>query len=135
MPAGSPVVATRYGDTAQRRTRNRWLLIGLGVFIALVMGLWAVWGSGLGSTSSKLQSTDTANNPIDAHHITVSFAVDAPANTAVSCAVQAQNIDFTVVGYAVVHLKPSPETHRTVEKSLVTYEPAVSGSLDKCWLP
>jgi hypothetical protein len=139
MPAGSRAVgdgalAGRYGDTATRRVTTRWLLIGLGAFIAVVMIAWAVWGSGLGARSSSLQFTDTANNPIDASHITVSFAVDAPAHTAVSCAVQAQNIDFTVVGYDVVHLKPTSKTHQAVTKSLITYEPAVSGSLDKCWL-
>lgn len=134
MPAGSQALAGRYGDTARRRVTTRWLLIGLGSFIAVVMIAWAIWGSGLGSPSSSLQFTDTANNPIDAHHITVSFAVDAPAHTAVSCAVEAQNVDFTVVGYDVVHLKPAAKTHQVVTKSLVTYEPAVSGSLDKCWL-
>jgi len=134
MPAGSQALAGRYGDTAKRRLTTRWLLIGLGVFIAFVMIAWAVWGSGLGSTSSSLQYTDTANDPIDAQHITVSFAVDAPADTAISCAVEAQNVDFTVVGYDVVHLKPTSKTHQVVTKSLITYEPAVSGSLDKCWL-
>jgi hypothetical protein len=138
MPVGQApadgALAGRYGDTAKRRTTTRWLLIGLGVFIAVVMIAWAVWGSGLGSSASSLQYTDTANDPIDGQHITVSFAVDAPPNTAVSCAVEAQNIDFTVVGYDVVHLKPTAETHQVVTKSLITYEPAVSGSLDKCWL-
>ncbi|MFC4241944.1 DUF4307 domain-containing protein [Gryllotalpicola reticulitermitis] len=135
MPAGSPTLAGRYGETAQRHTRNRWLLIGMGVFIAVVMIMWAIWGSGLGSKASQLQFTDTANNPIDAHHITVSFSVDAPAHTAVDCAVEAQNINFTVVGYDVIHLKPTAETHQVITKSLITYEPAVEGSLDKCWLP
>jgi len=135
MPAGSPGLAARYGDTARRRLTTRWLLIGLGSFIAVVMIVWAVWGSSLGSSSSSLQYTDTANDPLDAHHITVSFAVDAPAHTAISCAVEAQNINFTVVGYDVVHLPPSPKTHQVVTKRLITYEPAVSGSLDKCWLP
>ncbi|MCL2514867.1 MAG: DUF4307 domain-containing protein [Microbacteriaceae bacterium] len=134
MPAGSSVLAGRYGNTASRRRFNRWVLIGLAVFIALVMVAWAIWGSGLGSKAQSLQFTDTANNPIDASHITVSFAVDAPAHTAVACAVEAQNVDFTVVGYDVVHLPPSSQTHRVVTKSLITYERAVSGSLDKCWL-
>jgi hypothetical protein len=134
MPAGGEGLAGRYGDTARRRATTRWLMIALGVFIALVMVLWAVWGSGIGSEQSTLQYTATANDPIDAHHITVSFAVDAPAGAAVSCAVEAQNVEFTVVGYDVVHLKPSDKTHRTVTKPLITYEAAVSGSLDKCWL-
>jgi hypothetical protein len=134
MPAGSSALAGRYGDTAKRRTWNRRLLIGLAVFIALVMGLWAVWGSGLGGASGSLDFTATANDPIDAHHITVSFSVDAPAHTAVSCGVMAQNIDFTVVGYDVVHIPASAQTHHVVTQHLVTYEKAVSGSLDKCWL-
>ena len=135
MPAGSPTIARRYGETARRRIATRWLLIGLGSFIAFVMIAWAIWGSSLGSASSRLQFTDTANNPVDGHHITVSFAVDAPAHTAVSCAVEAQNVDFTVVGYDVINLKPTAKTHQVVTKALVTYEPAVSGSLDTCWLP
>ncbi|AYG02598.1 DUF4307 domain-containing protein [Gryllotalpicola protaetiae] len=134
MPAGSEALAGRYGDTARRRLTTRWLLVGLGGFIAIVMIAWAVWGSGLGSKASNLQFTATASNTIDAQHITVSFTVDAPAHTAISCAVEAQNIGFTVVGYDVVHLKPTPKTHQVVTKSLITYEPAVSGSLDKCWL-
>jgi len=135
MPAGSPTLAGRYGDTPQRRGRNRWILVGLGVFITVVMLMWAIWGSGLGSKASQLQFTDAANNPIDAHHITVSWTVDAPANTAVDCAIEAQNLGFTVVGYNVYHLKPTSATHQAITKTLVTYEPAVEGSLDKCWLP
>jgi hypothetical protein len=134
MPAGSPTLAGRYGDTATRRGATRWLFIGLGAFIAVVMIAWAVWGSGLGSKSATLQYTATASDTIDAQHIAVSFTVDAPAHTAVSCAVEAQNLGFTVVGYDVVHLKPTAKTHQVVTKSLITYEPAVSGSLDKCWL-
>ncbi|GAA4158739.1 hypothetical protein GCM10022286_12070 [Gryllotalpicola daejeonensis] len=133
MPDGA-ALAGRYGDTAKRRTTTRWLLIGLGVFIAVVMIAWAIWGSGLGGASSTLQYTATASEAVDGSHMKVSFAVDAPANTAVSCAVEAQNVGFTVVGYDVVHLKPTPKTHQVVTKSLITYEPAVSGSLDKCWL-
>ncbi|GAA4179795.1 DUF4307 domain-containing protein [Gryllotalpicola koreensis] len=134
MPAGSPTLAGRYGETAKRRGTTRWLLIGLGVFIAFVMIAWAVWGSGLGSKTAALQYTSTASDTVDEQHILVSFTVDAPAHTAVSCAVEAQNLGFTVVGYDVVHLKPTMKTHQVVTKSLVTYEPAVSGSLDKCWL-
>jgi len=134
MPAES-AVAHRYGDTADARRRNRRLLMGLGVFVALVMILWAVWGSGLGSKSASLQSSDARNQVLDDHHVQVTFTVDAPAHTTVSCAIQAQNIDFTVVGYGVVHLRLPASGHQQVTKTLVTYESAVSGSLDKCWLP
>lgn len=139
MPAGSGVsgggaLAGRYGDSAKRRGTTRWVLIGLGVFVAVVMIAWAVWGSGLGSKASQLQYTATASDTVDGQHIAVSFTVDAPAHAAVSCAVEAQNLGFTVVGYDVVHLKPTAKTHHVVTKSLITYEPAVSGSLDKCWL-
>ncbi|WP_022881371.1 DUF4307 domain-containing protein [Gryllotalpicola ginsengisoli] len=135
MPAGSPAIDRRYGRTAAQGRRMRWLLISLGAFIALVMILWAVWGSGLGSSTASLQATDTANQVVDSSHVQVSFTVDAPPHTKVSCAVQAQNVDFTVVGYAVVHLDTGASGRREVTKTLVTYEPGVSGSLDKCWLP
>lgn len=136
MPAASaaPAVrASRYGETASRRSRNRLLLVLGAAFIAVVMILWAVW-VGLGGSSGTLDASSGANQVVDAKHVDVSVTVHAPVGTDVSCAVQAQNISFTPVGYAVVHLGKLKTSTVDFTKRLVTFEPAVAGSLDSCWV-
>lgn len=126
-------MSDRYGLTPQRRLRNRLLLIALALFIAAVMILWAVW-AGLSGTAPAIDATDSWNKVIDASHVTVSITVDGAVGTEVSCALQAQDENVDTVGYLVVHLGKLTSSSMNVTKTLRTFQPAVGGSLDQCWV-
>ena len=43
VTASDAGIGARYGRTAARKKRDRWMLIGLGAFIVVVMACWTIW--------------------------------------------------------------------------------------------
>ncbi|GAB3390434.1 hypothetical protein GCM10027568_14390 [Humibacter soli] len=126
-------IGARYGRTPARKRRDRWLLIGLGVFIVVVMACWTLW-AGLDQVSGTGINADSgADQVVDAQHVKVSFTVSADAGASVACAVEAQNVEFAVTGWKVIQLPKSSKTTRSFTATVRTTEPSVSGSLDSCW--
>ena len=132
-PGGASAVGSRYGRTERTRRRDRWLLVALGAFIVVVMVCWTLW-AGLDQLRGSGVSVDTgANQVVDSQHVTVSFTVSADADTWVACAVEAQDVDFTVTGWKIVQLAPSHKATRSVTATVRTAQPSVSGTVDSCW--
>jgi hypothetical protein len=126
-------LAGRYGNTPARLFRTRWLFIGLGAFIAVVMIVWAVW-VGLAPSATSLTGAVGGTQIVNDHEVSVSVTVHAPAGTGVSCGIEAQNLAFTVVGYQVVDMPMGSATTRSVTVAVTTYEKPVAASLDTCWV-
>lgn len=134
----SPVVVntdldTRYGRTPKRRKRDRrtlWVLAGV---LALVIGAWVVW-TGLDGAASKIEARDTRHSIIDEHSVSVTFEVSMPPNSSSSCAVQALNEDFTVVGWKVIDVPPSRLYTRSFTEILRTTTQSNTGLIYRCWL-
>jgi Domain of unknown function (DUF4307) len=132
-PGGPSAIGSRYGRTERTRRRDRWLLIALGAFIVVVMACWTLW-AGLDQVRGSGVSVDTgANRVVDDQHVTVSFTVSADAGASVACAVEAQDVEFTVTGWKIVQLPPSQKTTRSVTTTVRTTQPSVSGTVDSCW--
>ncbi|MHA7986062.1 DUF4307 domain-containing protein [Rathayibacter sp. CAU 1779] len=126
-------VGARYGRTARTKKRDRWLLIGLGAFIVVVMACWTVW-AGLDQVNGSGISADSGSDQvIDAQHVKVSFTVSADAGASVACAIEAQDVDFTVTGWKIVQLPVSAKTTRSFSTVVRTIQPSVTGSVDSCW--
>ena len=66
--------------------------------------------------------------------VEVRYEVTADAWAPVSCALQALNDSFAIVGWKVVALPPSEEGTRQFRETLRTSEPAVTGLIYRCWL-
>ena len=131
--SGAPAVGARYGRTARTRRRDRWLLVALGVFIVVVVGCWTVW-AGLDQVRGSGITVDTgANQVLDNQHVKVSYTVSADAGASVACAIEAQDVDFTVTGWKIVQLPRSSQTTRSFTTTVRTMQPSVSGSVDSCW--
>lgn len=131
--SGAPAVGARYGRTARTRRRDRWLLVALGVFIVVVVACWTVW-AGLDQVRGSGITVDTgANQVLDNQHVKVSYTVSADAGASVACAIEAQDVDFTVTGWKIVQLPRSSQTTRSFTTTVRTMQPSVSGSVDSCW--
>lgn len=127
------LVGSRYGRTAKTKRRDRWLLVALGAFIVIVMACWTVWAGLDQVRGSGITVSTGANQVLDDQHVKVTFTVSADAGASVACAVEAQDVEFTITGWKIVQLPQSSQTTRTFRTTLRTIEPSVSGSVDSCW--
>ncbi|MEO6199619.1 MAG: DUF4307 domain-containing protein [Cryobacterium sp.] len=123
----------RYGRTPNRRGRDRRLLWIVAGGFALVLLAWVVW-AGLDGAAPQLEARDTRHSIIDEHSVSVTFEVSMPAGTAASCAVEALNQNFTVVGWKVLDLPPSDRYTRSVTEIIRTTELSNTGLIYRCWL-
>jgi hypothetical protein len=123
----------RYGRSTSRRKRDRLLLwSGAGVF-AIVLVAWVIW-AGLDGSKPLIETEDIGYSVIDEHNVEVKFQVSVPTGTATSCAVEALNESFTVVGWKVIDLPPSTEYTRSFTEQLRTSELSTTGLIYRCWL-
>jgi hypothetical protein len=137
QPSGVFVPATaldeRYGRTPARSRRRRIIAIVVAGGFALVFGAWIVWAGLLGD-GAAIEFRDVGHEIVDDSLVTVRWQVTVEPNTSVSCAVEALNERFSVVGWKVVHLPTSPQRTRTFTEDVHTSELAVSGLIYRCWL-
>ena len=128
----SDPIAERYGRTPGNRRRTLTIGIIAGAAVLLVVGAWVVW-VGLFGPSSGLESRDLGYVNQDAS-VDVRFEVTTEPGTAVSCALQALNQQFAIVGWKVVDLAPSDDRTRAFDENVRVTEPAVTGLIYRCWL-
>ena len=123
----------RYGRTPNRRLRDRRLLWVTAGSFALVLVAWVVW-AGLDGSKPLIEARDTRHSIIDEHSVSVTFEVSLPTGTAASCAVEALNENFTIVGWRVVDLAPSDRYTRSFTEIIRTTELSNTGLIYRCWL-
>ncbi|GAA3873335.1 hypothetical protein GCM10022381_15400 [Leifsonia kafniensis] len=129
----NPGIDERYGRTPTRRLRDRRLLWVFGGIFAVVLVAWVVW-AGFDAPSSVIETRDTRHEILDANSVKVTFEVSLPANTAASCAVEALNEGFTIVGWKVIDLPPSDSYTRSFTEVVRTTELSNTGLIYRCWL-
>jgi hypothetical protein len=125
-------LAARYGRTKRRSRLTLLIAIAFGAAIAIVFGLWAVWG-GLFVPGASVETTDVGNTRVSANQIGVKWELSTAPGTKTKCAVQALNSDFGVVGWKILKVPASDQRSRTLTTVVRTSEPAVSGLIYLCW--
>ena len=123
----------RYGRTPGSRLRDRRVLWVVAGTFALVLTAWVVW-AGLDGAGPAIEARDTRHQIIDDNSISVTFEVSLPTDTTASCAVQALNESFTVVGWKVIDLPPSSDYTRSFTEVVHTTELSNTGLIYRCWL-
>jgi hypothetical protein len=124
---------SRYGRAPSRRLRDRRLLwIGGGTLLTVLV-VWVVW-IGLGGSKPLLETSDIGHSIIDEHSVSVTFEASIPVGRSASCAVEALNEGFTVVGWKVIDLPPSNRYSRAFTELVRTSEQSNTGLIYRCWL-
>lgn len=123
----------RYGRTPARRGQERRLLWILAGGFALVLAVWVIW-AGLDGSESQIAARDIAHSIIDENSVSVTFEVSMPTGTAASCAVEALNESFTIVGWKVIDLPPSDRYTRAFTETVRTSMQSNTGLIYRCWL-
>jgi len=124
----------RYGRTPRAERRARVVMIGGGIGVVGVLAAWVIWG-GLSGTNAQLETRELGYRDVTATSITVRWEVSVDPGSEVTCAVQALNESFGIVGWKVVDIPASTERTRAFEETLRTAEQAVTGLPYRCWLP
>jgi hypothetical protein len=133
MSDNSERLAARYGNTPQRAARNKaWAWTAASGF-ALVLGAWLWWG-GLLEAPSQLQYRDLGHTIVSGTDVVVNYELTTAPGTQVTCAIQALNASYGIVGWQIVDIPASEQWTRVFETPLRTSEPAVTGLLYECWL-
>ena len=124
----------RYGRTARSSRTNRAIGVVTAVGFTVVLGAWLWWG-GVLETPSQLQYRDVAHTIVDETEVSVTYEITAAPRTTATCAVQALNASYGIVGWRIVEIPVSDRWTRVFDTTLRTSEPAVTGLLYECWLP
>jgi hypothetical protein len=127
------VIDARYGRSPARRRRTRLIAIAAGAGVLAVVIAWVVW-AGLFGPGASLGSRDLGYSLVGDDAIEVRYEVTSDAGASVSCALQALNSTFAIVGWKVVAIPPSEQGTRQFRETLRTSEPAVTGLIYRCWL-
>ncbi len=131
MTQGS--VAERYGRTDAHRRRRLTIGIAAAAGVLLVAVAWVVW-VGLFSPSASLETRDTGYVTREDGSVDIRFEVTVEPGTDVSCALQALNDEFAIVGWKIVELPGGTERTRAFVENVRVTEPAVTGLIYRCWL-
>ncbi|MDQ1582729.1 MAG: hypothetical protein QOF36_783 [Microbacteriaceae bacterium] len=126
-------LAGRYGRSRGRIRRDRWLIIGTAIAFVAVFGAWTIW-AGYDGTSATLEETDTAYTIHDAHSVSVSFTINTPPGHPVSCAVEAMNETFAIVGWKIVSYPAAKQQLTSHTETVRTTSLATTGLISQCWL-
>ncbi len=126
-------IEARYGRSPVRQRRGRVLAILAAAGVALVVVSWVVWVGLLGPGAS-LGSRDLGYQLVGDDAIEIRYEVTVDAGRPVSCALQALNDTFAIVGWKVVPIPASDVGTRQFRETLRTSEPAVTGLIYRCWL-
>jgi hypothetical protein len=130
--AASSALDARYGRSPRRRANRRILAVVSGAVLVVLVVAWVLWTGVLGA-QAQLEATDLGHDTT-ATTTTVRWSLAAPANTKVSCAVEAQNDNHGIVGWKIVHLPASDQAVRQFSETVRTSERAVTGLINRCWL-
>lgn len=126
-------VAERYGRTRAHGRRRLALGITAALAMVAVVSAWVVW-VGLFTPGASIQAQDVGYVTREDSTIDVRFTVTVNPGTPASCALQALNEDFAIVGWKIVELAPSESLTREFVENVRITEPAVTGLIYRCWL-
>jgi len=124
---------SRYGRTRQSAKRTRVIGWSAAGAFAIVFAAWLIW-AGVLVPAAQLDSRDVGHQIVDDTLVDVSYEVTVDPGTEVSCAIQAMNSSFSVVGWKIVELPASTMRTRVLTDSVRTSELATTGLIYRCWL-
>jgi len=131
--AASTALDARYGRSAGKRRRDRWIAFSVAAFVAVVVGAWVIW-AGLDLSSGGLDSTDIGHKILNDRSVQVSYQVSMPPGSTASCALEVENEAHAIVGWKIVDIPASTATTRAFTDVVRSSELGVTGLIYRCWL-
>jgi len=126
-------IDARYGRTPDRRRRTRLIAIIAAAGVLVTVVAWVLW-AGLFGAAAGLDHRDLGYVIDGDSAIEVRYEVTMDAGQTASCAVEALNSDFEIVGWKLVDIPASDRGTRAFRETLSTSQEAVTGLIYRCWL-
>jgi hypothetical protein len=123
----------RYGRTPTKRRRDRWIYIGGGIAVAVVVVAWVIW-AGLDQPTANLDTEDVGSTIVNARTVDVRYEVSMPAGQTAKCALQVENAAHGIVGWKVVDVPASKQFTNDYTSVVRSAEKPVTGLIYQCWL-
>jgi hypothetical protein len=138
QPAGPVVSETidaealdaRYGRRGIRR--GPWVAVIAAVSLAVVTLAWFIWAQPV--SQSTLEWSDLTHSIDSPEQVTTTWRLVVEPGTEVSCAINALNADYAIVGWRIIEVPASGEAVRDLTESMRTTERAGNGFVYGCWL-
>lgn len=130
MTTTQQMLDERYGRSRHGRRFWAWFTAVALVVAVAIAGWFAV-----SSTAGATDTTNTGFQLVDAHTVSITFQVTAPANSAIACVLEAQDTDHGVVGWRIVEYPASSEHSRAFTETVPTVAEATTGLANTCWVP
>jgi hypothetical protein len=131
--ANTSEINERYGRTPGNRRRIRfWGWLTAAIFV-VVLGAWLLW-AGLLENADALEAQNVAHTVVSDREVQVTWQLNAEPGTSTSCALQALNESFSIVGWKIIEVPPSELRTRSLTESVLTSEQSVTGLIYRCWL-
>ena len=129
----SASIDARYGRTPSKKRRDRWIYIGGGIVVALVVIAWVVW-AGLDQAGATLETEDVGSTNLSPSLVQVNYQVSMPVGQKAECALQVQNAAHAIVGWKIVKVPASTRFTNGYSTNVRAAEPPVTGLIYQCWL-
>jgi hypothetical protein len=121
----------RYGRTPTRRRRGRITAIVTGGIVLVAVVVWSLW-TGIGGTTTALDTTTTGVTVTNDEATDVQWLVTGRAGTKLVCAIEATDESGAVVGLAEVVLPATGQVNRGGETRVRTVRRASNGLIESC---
>lgn len=123
----------RYGRVVRTRRSRVLAWTGSMTGLAALLLVWVLWANPFG-VGASIDNTVTSQVVVNDSLVRVGFQLTAQPGRAAACAVEAQDANFTVVGWKIVEFSPSQTLTRNSSVEIRTVRRAVSGLVASCWL-
>ncbi len=123
----------RYGRTPSKRRRDRWIYIGGGIAVAVVVSAWVVW-AGLDQAGASLETEDVGSTIINARTVQVNYQLSMPVGQTAKCALQVENAAHSIVGWKIENIPASTRYTNSFNTIVKSAEKPTTGLIYQCWL-
>jgi hypothetical protein len=129
----SASIEARYGRTPSSRRRRRLIAYDTAGGFAVVLFAWLFWG-GVLSGLSTVDAQNTGHTILSDSEVEVTFDITVTPGEATTCALQALDSSFGVVGWKIVEIPGVAQQTQSLTETVRTSQQSVTGLIYRCWL-
>jgi hypothetical protein len=123
----------RYGRTPRRKRLDKWIYIGGGIAVALVVTAWVIW-AGLDQAGASLETQDIGSKIVSSSTVQINYQISMTTGSTAKCALQVENSDHAITGWKIVDIPASPRFTNNFSTLVRTSEKPTTGLIYQCWL-
>lgn len=121
----------RYGRSGSPWRRR--ILVGFAALVLVGLLGYVAWST-VTTAAVQVSSDDIGFTVKDEHAVEVSFQFASAPGQAVTCAVEALDEDFGIVGLRVIEYPPAESHAQRVTETVRTVAEATTGLVQGCWV-